>query len=551
MDNIRNLLVIITLILVTGSVSFGQDRYVVKYKYKPQTEYSLEEPGAFLTQKALDRRDREGVLADSTDLPVSQQYVDEVRGMVEKILYNSKWFNASIVIATNEQVKKLLDLDFVMEEGVELIAKGYYTEGENSRKSLLKSPLNIQILSKSKTEDDYAFQNGLLGVPEMHAEGLTGFGMTIAVFDGGFLNMEEIEGMRHLLDDEKIIATKDYVHHWSDNVFRADAHGTSALSLIAANDVNTLVSGAYDANYILCITEDVDSEYRIEEYNWARAAEFADSLGTDIISSSLGYTIFSDPSMNYGKSALDGETALITKAASLAGEKGILVVSSAGNDGGSSETTITAPADAKGILSVGAVNMDLTRSSFSSVGPTADGRIKPDVMALGNGVRLLRGSTGSSTSSGTSFSAPQIAALAAGIWQGRPEWTKDELIHYILQSGDNSADPNNEFGYGVPNFELAYFGEVLETENQPEIYETKIYPNPLDGNELFIQFGHQEQCDYTLLDINGRVIGKNTLSRKSNGDPYQIQLTSINTGLYVIELVEGFTAERHKLLIRQ
>lgn len=550
MDNIKIKIIAVVFIFLATAASYGQDRYVVKYKYKPTSEYSLDEPSAFLTQKALDRRTRERVEVDSTDLPVSPRYIDAVKGIVEKVYYSSKWFNASIVVATEEQIGLIKELDFVEEGGVELVAKGYYAENERNGSKILKSPVNIQMLSKSNAEEDYAFQNGLLGVPDMHAEGLTGAGITIAVFDGGFFNTNEIDGMRHLFDENRLLATKDFVFPWSDNVFRADTHGTSALSLLAANDITTLVSGAFDANYILCITEDIASEYRIEEYNWARAAEYADSLGTDIISSSLGYTVFSDQNMNYDKSALDGNTALITKAANLAAQRGILVVSSAGNEGGNAETTITAPADAKGIITVGAINMDMSRSSFSSVGPTADGRIKPDLMALGNGVRLWRGTNKTSTSSGTSFSAPQIAALAAGIWQGRPDWTKDMLIHYLMKSGNNADDPDNEFGYGVPNFELAYFGEILEAEERPEIYETKIYPNPMDGTELFILFGTEEQCHYTLIDTSGKIVGKAKLSRTSNLDPYEVQLSSIHTGLYVVELAEGVVAERHKLWIR-
>ncbi|WP_215226102.1 S8 family peptidase [Echinicola shivajiensis] len=550
MDNIKIGILVLSWVLLSGSFAYGQDRYVVKYKYKPQTGYSLERPEEFLTQKALDRRSREGILADSTDLPVSQKYVESVAGIVEEVIYNSKWFNASVVIASEDQVEILKTLDFVAEDGVELIAKNYYSNGSNGRSNILKLPVNIQVRTKGSSEDDYAFQNSILGLPEMHAEGLTGKGITIAVFDGGFLNTDEIDGMKHLFDDNKIIATKDFVMPWSDDVFRTETHGTSALSLIAANDVNTLVAGAFDANYILCITEDVSSEYRIEEYNWARAAEYADSLGTDIISSSLGYNYFNDPGMNYTKADLDGETALITKAANIASDKGILVVTSAGNEGGGSEITITAPADSKGVLSIGAVSKDLTRSSFSSIGPTADGRTKPDLMALGSGVRLWRGINATSTSSGTSFSAPQIAALAAGIWQGRPEWTKDELVYYLLMSGSNANDPNSELGYGVPNFELAYYGEILDVELSPEIYETKIYPNPLEGKDLFIKFGHKDQCTYTLINGNGQIVSKDMLSRTSNRDPYELKINSLNKGLYIIELIEGVSSERHPILIR-
>ncbi len=254
--------------------------------------------------------------------------------------------------------------------------------------------------------------------------------------------------------------------------------------------------------------------------------------------------------MNYPKDQLDGNTAIVSQAASLAANRGILVVSSAGNSGGSSETTITAPADVEGSLAVGAVTVNLNRATFSSIGPTADGRIKPDLMALGNGVRLWKTSNSTSTSSGTSFSAPQITALAAGIWQGRPHWTKDELIHYILQSGTNAEDPDNEFGYGIPNFLVAYYGEITEVNEVPELVQTEIYPNPSDGHELFIQFGHQGACTFRIFDTNGQIISENSLSRDSNRSPYELEIEKLHAGMYVIELNEGLLTERHKLLIR-
>lgn len=549
MGNIRRTVIVACLVILSATIAKGQDRYAVTYKYKPQDTYTLDHPEEFLTQKSIDRRGHEGIIADSTDLPVSERYTKAIRDIVSNVQYDSKWLNASVVVATDEQIAAVKALPFV--EDVEMVAKGFYIDGKHNSSNILKYPVSIRLLSKNKAEDDYAFQNGLIGVPQMHEQGLTGKGITIAVFDGGFLNTDKIEGMKHLFENDQIIATKDLVMPWSENVYRAETHGTAALSLIAANDVNTLVSGAYDANYILCITEDVSSEYRIEEYNWARAAEFADSLGTDIISSSLGYVTFNDAKMNYSKEQLDGKTAVITKAANMAAKKGILVVTSAGNEGNSgSATTISAPADAEGILSVGAVDQSLQRANFSSMGPTADGRTKPEVAALGRGVRLWQGSAGTSTSSGTSFSAPQIAALAAGLWQGRPEWTKDELIKFIIQSSSQADDPDDEIGYGIPDFELAYYGEVLDVEEFPEIFETSIYPNPTDGKDLFIQFGHEDECNFTLIDTSGRIINQNTLSRISNRDPYEIKLAAIHSGLYVIELNEGVIRERHKLYIK-
>ena len=454
---------ILLLLIGLCNISIAQDRYAVKYKYKPQETYSLEQPGEFLTQKAIDRRIREKIAFDSTDLPVSEKYIRQIQEQVDQIQYHSKWFNSSIVVATSDQVAALEALDFV--DNVELVARGFYDDSHSARKESFLSPWRLRL---KKRERAYEFQNELLGIPDMHQEGFTGKGITIAVFDGGFLNVEKIPALRHLLENDRILATRDFVLPGSDNVFRTDTHGTGSLSLMAANDEGSLISGAYNSNFILCITEDVRSEFRVEEYNWVRAAEFSDSLGVDIINSSLGYNVFNDPEMNYSKGDLDGKTALITRGATRAAEKGILVVTSAGNEGGGNWKTVTAPADAEGILSIGSVTNNLNKSSFSSTGPTADGRIKPELTTLGSSVSLWRSTTGVGTASGTSFSAPQVAALAAGLWEAMPHLTKKQLAELMISTASLANDPDNDFGYGIPNFSRAFYGAVKEVAEKEE-----------------------------------------------------------------------------------
>src|SRR5690606_18064341 len=214
----------------------------------------------------------------------------------------------------------------------------------DGKKETFRIPVSIRL--KSKTTETYEFQNEILGIPDMHEAGFTGAGITIAVFDAGFANVDNISVMQHLFEQDRIVATHNFVTPGATDVFRVDAHGSASLSVMAAYEPGQLVAGAYDAHFILCITEDVQSEYRIEEYNWVRAAEFADSLGADIINSSLGYNLFDDAGMNYSHEDLDGQTAIITQGAAIAAQKGILVVSSAGNEGNGSWKTITAPADA-------------------------------------------------------------------------------------------------------------------------------------------------------------------------------------------------------------
>ncbi|RPA69625.1 T9SS C-terminal target domain-containing protein [Cyclobacteriaceae bacterium YHN15] len=535
--------------LLIGLQAMGQNRYAIHYKYKPQDFFTLEEPVLFLTSKALERRDRQGIALDSLDLPVSQKYIDQVSPFVKQVLYHSNWLNASIVIADQESIEEIKGFDFV--DHVVLAAPGYVPEGKISTRVNGKSGINKNSKGKTNTlEAPFDYQNSLLGIHEMHEEGFRGKGVTIAVFDAGFPGVDQIPGFSHLFENNQLLGTKDFVHVWNKNVYSKNQHGTNVLSLLASDDPELLLSGAPEADYILCITEEVSTEYRIEEYNWVKAAEFADSLGVDIINSSLGYWDFDDESMNYTFEDLDGESALVSKGASLAGNKGILVVTSAGNYGNRGSSSITAPADSKGILSVGATNVSMERASFSSQGPTFDGRIKPEVSTYGEQVWLLRSSGNLGRASGTSFSSPQIAALAAGLWQARPEWTKDELIGRILESSSLSALPDNSLGYGIPNFFRALYGEILSIDQKENEEVWKIFPNPLIGTDLFVRFGNQTESEFYLIDIQGKVLQRSNVRRASLQDPYYVPISVIPSGVYIVEMQAGSEVRRTKLIKR-
>src|SRR5690606_2158979 len=536
-------LVIFLVLLMGASISYAQDRYAIHYRYKPQTTFSLDAPEQLLLEKSLDRRMREGVRVDSMDLPVSPKYIEAITPLVNKIQYHSKWLNASVVVATEAQMAKIAGLPFVRE--TVLVGRGFYADTYDGKKESLRIPVSVRL--KSKRTESYDFQNEILGIPAMHEAGFTGAGVTIAVFDAGFNNVDKISAMQHLFKKDRIVATRDFVTPAVTDVFRMDGHGTASLSVMAAFEPGQLVAGAYDANYILCITEDVQSEYKIEEYNWVRAAEFADSLGADIINSSLGYNRFDDAAMNYSKEDLDGETAIITQGAVIAAQKGILAVSSAGNEGNGSWETITAPADAAGILAVGSVTNQLEKSSFSSTGPTADGRIKPDLVALGSGVTIWRQGDSPGFSSGTSFSSPQVAALAAGLWQARPEWTREQLIESLLASGTRSEEPDSELGYGVPHFLEAYYGKILDQEEMKRAF---IYPNPLDGQELFIHHGNEKGCRFRVISTAGQVLADEGLHRTSPNYPYQVRINHIPPGLYIIECRDNVDKQNFRLLVR-
>lgn len=551
MANNKFLSVFILLTGIFGSLS-AQDRYAVYFKYKPQTTFSLSKPQEFLTQKAIDRRTREGILADSLDLPISKKYVDAVRVKADYLLYDSKWLNASVLVTTKEKADEMKSFPFVSK--IELVGIGFL-DNPNSR---LDSKIYTPKLPKNRKEEkpasrelqsnenSYDFQNQLIGIPEMHEEGFKGKGITIAVFDAGFPGANTASSLIHLQTKKQIVSTRDFVRPWNNNVYADNQHGTNVLSLIASNEPGKMLSGAPDANYILVMTEEVATEYWVEEYNWVRGAEYADSLGVDIISSSVGYWDFDDPTMNYTVADLDGATTTITKGATIAAKKGILVVNSAGNYG-PGVSSLVAPADAKGILAIGSVNKDLIVSGFSSRGPTGDGRIKPDLAAMGNGTALIRSNGTVGFSNGTSFSAPQISALAAGLWEARPEWTKDQLIMYLLKSATQADKPDNLIGHGVPNFSNAYYGEILDLEEKPETISWKVFPNPIASDELSIHFGSGLSSEFTLIDKSGKLIQDVTLSRNSVREPFKISLQGVKPGFYIVQMEDGQLIKRAKL----
>ncbi len=553
MEKTRKFLFVILFLCLGAEVANAQDRYAVYFKYKPQENLSLSRPQEFLTPKALQRRLRESVAPDSLDLPVSTNYLESVSEKSDYVLYTSKWMNAAILVTDEGKKAEIEALPFV--DRVELVAKGFAPKPDARIRYKVRASVTLETCKEPKLNtreiavesNSYDFQNQLLGIDKMHQEGFTGKGVAVAVFDAGFPGVKTATPFAHLFSNNRIIGQKDIVRPWNQEVFIDNQHGTNVLSLIAANEPEKLVSGAFESDFVLVITEEVATEYRIEEFNWVRGAEYADSLGVDIINSSVGYWDFDDPSMNYTIDDLDGKTTVITRGASIAAEKGILVVNSVGNYGGRGTSSLLAPADAEGILAVGSVTNTGEVSGFSSRGPTSDGRLKPDLAAFGQAPILVRSNGVVGAGQGTSFSSPQIAALAAGLWQARPEWTKDQLILNLIRSATQSENPDNNLGYGVPNFMDAYYGEILSAPSE-EILEFKVFPNPLATDMLSIRFGTGKSAEFDLVDMTGKSLLTQTLERNSPKDAYQIDLQGIKPGMYVVRLADGLLVRQVKLL---
>ncbi len=341
------------------------NQYFIFFKDKVGTPFSISEPDKFLSYRSIERRQKQSITTTEEDLPVNPGYVNQVKLSGAITFFTSRWWNGVVVEADASVMGTINSLPFV--SGSVLIAPGKKNMGGRVQSNKQK---------KNTSADQPVNQTQLqqIGLDEMHAMGYLGEGIRIAIFDSGFQGVNVSSPFALMISENRVKQTFNFVNN-TNGVYQSDDHGTEVLSVMAANTPGVYTGGAYKADYVLYLTEDVRSEYRVEEYNWTIAAERADSAGVDVINSSLGYNEFDDSSMDYAMSDLDGEKAVITRAARKAIERGIIVVCSAGNEGGNSWKLVTPPADAEGILAVGSVNSVRTLSNFSSQGPTSDNRI--------------------------------------------------------------------------------------------------------------------------------------------------------------------------------
>lgn len=425
--------------------------YRIGLKDKAGTPYSLSRPEDFLSVKSLDRRRRQGLTVDSTDLPINPAYISAVSSGGAEVVSHSKWNNTLLVRCKQPgQVSQLLSLPFVRS------VKKVWTSPDSISPVPSRMKYHTEFNRWDTVAENYygvtREQVEMIGGVRMHNHGFTGKGITIAVLDGGFMNTDLIPCMKSV----DILGWEDFVVPRSKSVFKEMEHGTKVLSVMAVKEPYTFVGTAPDASYWLLRCEDGTGESLAEEDYWAAAAEFADSVGVDIISSSLGFHDFDDSSSNYKYIQLDGRTALISATASMLASKGIVLVNSAGNDGMSSWKKINVPADAHDILTVGAVSPNMRNAAFSSVGPTADNRIKPDIMALGSPASVITGRGTIIKDMGTSFSTPVVSGMVACLWQALRDKTALEIIDLVRRCSDNYSTPDNIYGYGVPDFWRAY-----------------------------------------------------------------------------------------------
>jgi subtilisin family serine protease len=497
-------------------------RLILKDKGNPP--FSAEQPETFLSDKSIQRRAKQGLLVDSIDLPIDPSYFQSITNTGAGIRTFSKWAKTVVVrIPDLSLLPALKDLPFV--DSLYCVWKGSLPQQVvQDEKDVIQNTLKSNINSYGEGFTQISLNNGHL----LHDAGFRGQGMTIAVIDGGFANVDRID----FFDPQRIKGIKNFNHEANDPLRGMD-HGTRVLSCMLSDKPGEMVGTAPEADYYLLRTEIDNEEYPVEEDYWMSALEYADSIGVDIVTSSLGYAHFDDSTMNHTHDQLDGKSVLVSVSANLAASRGILLFNSAGNEGNNdSWRKIMFPGDALNMLTIGAVDKDSVRSYFSSEGYTADERVKPDLMAMGTAATVV-GSNGQITrGNGTSYATPILAGLGACLWQALPELTGFEIIELLRKTAHTFSHPDSLMGYGIADVYKAY--AQSKTGLKPVGTENEVcFSINSQENLLYLNFNHSQNHSKRVLSIYSSV-GIKWLSVSNTSSA--IDISSLPKGVYIAHL---------------
>ncbi len=534
----KNKLLLILLVL-SQFYAFAQQDAWVYLSDKENVETSISNPISILSLKAIDRKVAHNVVIDERDVPVNESYIAQLKSQSSiTVMAKSKWFNAVHVRGTQTDIEALSGLTF--------ISSIDFADKSLNAARLFQQQNKFEI-EDSHTDFDYgdaSNQIEMINGDELHLSDYTGTGMTVAVLDAGFPNVNTMSAFQRLRDAGNLLGGYDFVIR-TDAIhdYTGNSHGTNVLSTMAGFVQDQFVGTAPDAQYYLFRTENATSENPIEESLWVEAAERADSLGVDVINTSLGYTTYDNPNYSYTPAEMNGNTAFITRGANIASEKGMLLVNSAGNSGGNSWNIVGAPADASGVLSIGAVKADGTYASFSSQGDGSQPNQKPDVVAQGQASYVISTGDVIYTSNGTSFSSPIMAGGVVCLWQALPSLTNAQIMQIIRESASQYNNPDNFLGYGIPNLQLALSNGLSIVDFENLELDLNIYPNPV-SNEIRLTIPEQDIVSITIFDILGKLVKQGSLTHVNS----KINVESLSQGIYIAKLQSGNISRTIKLI---
>lgn len=524
--------------------SFAQEDAWVYFTDKPNAATFLANPLSMLTQRSLDRRTAQGIAITTNDVPIHQPYINQITAATGiTVKAKSKWLNCLHIRGSVADINALTSLTFV--DYIEFADDLLNATGKSSnpkqieKEEIFNKQMDVQVtFAYGTSSNQIQMLNGHL----LHQGNFTGTGKIIAVLDSGFINVNSTAPFQRLFDNNLILGGYNYVSQ-STNVYSLHNHGTLVLSCMGGYVENQLVGTAPDAQYYLFVTEDVASENPVEESYWVEAAEEADRLGVDVITSSLGYFGYDNPSYSHTYSDLTGNSAFASRGANIAFSKGIIVVASAGNSGATANPHINVPAEATNVLAIGAVLPNENYAAFSSIGPSFDGRVKPDVMAQGQNVYVANTSGNITTASGTSFSGPIMAGMIASFWQAIPWATNAEVVQFVKQSADRFNLPTNQYGYGIPDFQMALNMALLNVD-ELNLNEFKIYPNPTNG---FISVSIPNDGSNSKIAIYNS-LGQTILEQNINQSNATLSLENLNSGVYFYKIASANATQTGKII---
>ncbi|RYY54576.1 MAG: T9SS type A sorting domain-containing protein [Chitinophagaceae bacterium] len=553
----KGLCLVLCFLFFQGGVSAQSPRYLIQFRHKGGTSSSINNPSTYLSQRAIERRIRFGIPVDSTDLPVPSAWINEVEAIPNVTVLNvSRWMNTlSVLITDPSALDQVNALPYVL-GSTNIAARGRLVKDKTES---VVMPVGTS-KGQSVLDDYYNYGTGSLTEINVHKGqflhnlGLRGQGLHIAILDAGFNQYTTLRSFDSLNADNRVLDTWDFVAR-NSSVVEDDSHGMACLSIIAANIPGVFTGKAPAASFYLYRTEDVSSEYPIEEFNWACAAERADSAGADLISSSLGYGYgFSGGFPDYPYTSLDGNTTISARAADRAAAKGLLVFNAAGNSGTDYWKKITTPADGDSVVAVGAVNISGNVGAFSSYGPSADGRVKPDVASVGVAAMIQASNNSIVASNGTSYACPNMAGLATCLWQGFPEVNNMRIIRALRESGSKSTTPDDRIGYGIPDLKKAFntlLQEYATASVTQENCTAKITWTTKDVDAMLFHILRKTASDADYVNIGGmRAAPGNTLASHSYEFTDRLTDQAAGTISYrIVQFTDTAAASRSSILV--
>ena len=515
-------------VILISYLSYSQEDAWVYFRDKPNSQYYFSNPLQMLSQRALDRRITQNIPLDLLDIPIHQAYIDQISAISGiTVKAKSKWLNCLHIRGSQVDIQALSLLSFV--DHVSFANRTLNVGGRFSNATTFNSVNKVLETQISYNYGTSANQIQMLNGHLLHQQNYTGTGKIIAVLDAGFPGVDFAQPFQRLRDNNQILGGYNFVDR-SSNFYSMNNHGTMVLSTMGGYTDNQLVGTAPDASYYLFVTEDTSSENPLEESLWVEAAEMADNLGADVINTSLGYFGYDNPNYSYTYTDMNGITAFSSRGANIAFSRGMIVVVSAGNTGNSANVHIVAPADALQVLTVGAVNSTRNYASFSSIGPSFDGRVKPDVMAQGLNAVISNPNGSIAVNSGTSFSGPIIAGMVASFWQAFPTLTNAQIVQFIKESADHFTNPNPQYGYGIPNFQLALTNALSSMQFHSDLIS--IYPNPVKEVVTFSIPTIGSSKEISIYNSLGQMV----MNQSSLNQIQNISLQSLESGIYFYKI---------------